>query len=125
MEQIVENIKKITVRTLVDTKYMYFEMILGHIGTVFAKAGVPKVNPIPQEYVEVYKDSVIEELCSGIEPDWSSLEKAKAWDTLHEDIRYTTEAELKTEGVYNRKSPYTDKTVPFLLYEKNMKKVSV
>jgi len=125
MEQIIKNIKRITTRDLVDSKYMYFEMILGHIGTVFAKARVPKVNPIPQEYVEAYKDSVIEELCSGIEPDWSSLEKAKAWDTLHEDIRYTTEEELKKEGVYNRRSPYTDKTVPFLFYEKNMKKVSV
>lgn len=112
---IIEKIKAVTLNEVSELSYFYDEHLIGLIGTAFAKAGVPRTNPIPIEYFNAFKEVVEEEMFSGIEPEWASMEAYNNWENLHTRYVYRTETE---HGALKRwdgnRSPYKDKTIPYL-----------
>lgn len=115
MENIVERIKVITRDEVIDINYLYDNLLVGMIGTIFNKAGVPKINPIPEEYFYAFKEVFEEEFFGGIEPEWASLESCKNWDILHTRFVYRTEDEHHTLQQWDGQTcPYIDKSIPYL-----------
>ena len=114
-----EKIKQKTVKECVGTKYFYIAHILGVLASVFSKAGIPKTNPIPNEYFEIFKDTLVDVYFGGIEPEFESDFVWDEWDALNSKTYvYITEEEFKkNRGLYNPNacSPYSDKTVPYLV----------
>lgn len=114
-----KKIKYYTQEECLGTKYFYIAHILGVLATVFTKAGVPKTNPIPNEYFEIFKDTLTDIYFGGIEPEFESDNVWDEWDVINsENYIFITEEEFnKNRGLYNpnARSPYSDKTVPYLV----------
>lgn len=71
---------------------------------MFDLANVPRVNPIPPEYFNTFMDAVV----GGVEPEF---------ETEEEYLKYEQEISelMSLEWIVSEKrSPYKDKTIPFL-----------
>jgi hypothetical protein len=116
------NIEKLTENELKGLNYFYFNDLVAIIGSVFAKAGIPKVNPIPQEYFESVKTGICNEWFGGCEPEWETESDYDEWESIGPDkYRYMTTDEfehLRSIGDYtfnSQHSPYQNKDIPWLV----------
>ena len=125
---IAEKIKIVAHQELKDVKHLPMILARGAIGVIFAKAGVPRVNPIPEEYFEAFKEAMCDEFCGGCEPEFEDEKSWKEWNNLNStNARFMVESEMENFSdsskedyirVEYRRSPYCDKTVPFLVFLK-------
>jgi hypothetical protein len=113
-----EKIKYHTIEECKNIKYFYVKQLVGIIGTVFNNAGVPRINPIPQEYFEIIKDVICDEFCGGCEPEFEDVSNHDLWDAI-DNKHYLFVTENETKDVekygYNKRSPYSDKILPYLV----------
>lgn len=80
---------------------------------VFAKAKVEKVNPIPNEYFDAIKMAICNEFYGGCEPEFETETAWNTWNNLNNEILYYG-IESSGSGYNRERSPYQDKTIPFL-----------
>lgn len=103
-------------KELEGTKYLYSSIYVGFIGSVFNKSGVPKVNPIPQDYFEIIKTALCDSFHGGLEPEFETEKEFENFENINnEHYYYITE---KEKIGYNQNSPYQDKNIPYLTYKK-------
>ena len=116
--ELVEKIQQISKQDADELKYLYKDMLIGFCHTVFCKAGVPKVNPIPEEYFDAVISGLIDSFYGGIEPEFETEEEYNEWQ---DNINYIKSAEwLFKEYIrgcdysHNAINPYQNKSIPFL-----------
>lgn len=81
----------------------------GHVQQVFDLCGVPRMNPVPQEYFEACIDGIVESFYGGCEPEFDDEKSEMEFHLTCERIKslqYTTKDP--------RHNPYKDKTIPYL-----------
>jgi hypothetical protein len=107
---IYNKIVEITENELSGQKHLYFEHISGLIGTVFNKAHIKRMNPIPEEYLDAIKEGLCNYFYGGCEPEFDTEEQYNNWESINnKNFEYII-------GRYGwKKSPYQDKTLPYLI----------
>lgn len=111
--ELLEKIKNIACNEMKDLKYIPIGIMDGLLGTVFYKAGVPRTNPIPQEYFEAFKEAICDQFCGGCEPEFENKEAYERFENLRSE-KYHFVVEDPKGGMYDKRSPYVDKTIPYL-----------
>jgi hypothetical protein len=113
-----EKIKQQTIKECENIKYFYVHNMVGIIANIFNTVGVPRVNPIPQEYFDIIKDVICDLFCGGCEPEFEDASHWDEWDTIdNKHFVFITEDESKDveKYGYNKRSPYSDKTIHYLI----------
>jgi hypothetical protein len=111
-----DKIHKYATKECVDLKYLFNAHLTGFIATVFDLAGVPRINPVSDEYIFIIKDVLVDEFYGGMEPEFETEEAYDFWENLN-GSRFSFAIEDKTVPNWmNKRSPYQDKTIPFLTY---------
>lgn len=105
-------VKEIAIKELEDFKYLYNEHLEGFIGTVFYRAGVPRLNPIPEEHFYDIKEAICDVFHGGCEPEFETEEEWKRFESIdNEHFMYVIESSDRYSGP---RSPFQDKSIPFL-----------
>lgn len=115
-----EKVSAIALDEVSKTKYLYFNQMTGLIGTILANSGVEKLNPIPDDYFIAIKNAICDEFHGGMEPEFDTKEDFDNWEDMNsEHYLYITVEERKSmKDVWNQRSPYKDKKIPYLFYKK-------
>lgn len=118
-EEICKRINAITKDEVANISYLYDELLLGLIQSVFDTARVPRENPIPTEYFEEFKYAFCEEMFSGCEPEFTSTKSFNYWNSLTSyNFKYIKQEDFSYESYgrtyYKVKCPYINKDIAFL-----------
>ena len=115
-----EKVSAIALDEVSKSKYIYFNQMTGVIGTIFDRAGVEKINPIPEDYFIAIKNALSDEFHGGMEPDFETAEQFENWENINsEHYLFITVEETKTDPRFRFKnSPFKDKKIPFLAFAK-------
>lgn len=73
--KIPNNLHKIARDELVGCKRLPFNLTFGFVATVYNKARMPRVNPIPLTAGYIIQDVIYDELYGGIEPEFDTEEE--------------------------------------------------
>ena len=114
---LVEKIQKISEMECDGMKRLPFFLWVGHCGIVFNKAGVPRTNPIPEEYFDAVIEGIINSFFGGCEPEFENEEDYDRYEEAVEVLKsceFTLEQKNEYGYFTTNRSPYRDKTVPFL-----------
>lgn len=120
MEVSIKKVGAIALDEVSKCKYLYFDQMVGVIGTVLDKAGVEKVNPISEDYFMAIKEAISDEFHGGMEPEFETKDQFDNWMNMNsEHYLFITEEDKKNDPKYRfQRSPYKDKTISYLVYVK-------
>lgn len=114
---LVEKIQKISEKECDKFKRLPFSLWVGHCSEVFDKVGVPRTNPIPEEYFDAVIDGIIDSFFGGCEPEFENEEDYERYEKAVEILKsceFTVEKRNEHGFFTTKHSPYRDKTIPFL-----------
>jgi len=111
-----EKVSAIALDEVSKSKYLYFNQMTGVIGTILDRAGVEKINPIPEDYFIAIKNAISDEFHGGMEPEFETKEQFEKWENINSDhYLFITVEETKTDPRFRHiNSPFKDKKIPFL-----------
>lgn len=128
-EQLIDKIERISAELCSELTRLPFGFLVAHTATVFDKAGVPRVNPIPEEYFDAVLYGIFDEIYGGLEPEFDTEEeynrftnavsKLKSAEYMIEEYEYSSfwNQDIRITPA----SPYQDKSIPFLAIRKHKK----
>jgi len=115
-----QKVSAIALDELSKCKYLYFNQMVGVIGTILDKSGVDKSNPIPDDCFIAIKEAISDEFHGGMEPEFDTKEQFDDWTNMNsEHYMYITEKDKNDDSRFRfQVSPYKDKTITYLVYIK-------
>lgn len=122
---ILDKIQKVSAQECESLRRLPYSLLIAHCATVFDKVGIPHVNPIPEEYFDAVIDGIIDEIYDGIEPEFETEAEYGRYENAIAQLKrceYIVEEYEDRKDYCNHtykclvtsKSPYQDKTIPFL-----------
>lgn len=110
---ILEKLQVISEEECNKMKRLPFVLWKGHVQFIFDKVGVPRMNPIPEEYFDAVINGIIDSFFGGCEPEFESEDDYDNYIKTVEEVKKLKWITI-TDKNYFFKSPYQDKTIPFL-----------
>lgn len=112
--ELIDKIQKISERMCDGLKRInYYDILIGHCSQVFRLANVPTVNPIPEKYFDAVIYGIYDSFYGGCEPEFEDDEQYEKHQRAIENLKKCEWINPTTE-FEKRKSPYQDKTKPYL-----------
>lgn len=111
--ELVDKIQKISERECDIFRHLPYGLMIGHCSHVFRLANVPTVNPIPEEYFDAVLYGVYDSFYGGCDPDFENDEQYERHEKMVETLKSLVWITPMTDKE-KRKSPYQDKTKPYL-----------
>jgi hypothetical protein len=117
---IADEIKKEAIRQMDELKYVPRNFTEGLLATVFDNVGIQRTNPIPQHYFHAFEDAIYESFYGGCEPEFETEDEYNRFQEVISELNSDHYKFVldKDKNWINQRSPYTDKTVPYLKYFK-------
>lgn len=109
----VDKIRKMSSRLSDELPSLPYALWIGHVSQTFDKCGVPRVNPIPEDYFQACIDGIEDSFYGGFEPEFSDEKSYNMYVETCEKIK-KLEWITPTDTKSARNSPYKDKTIPYL-----------
>lgn len=120
-----DRLYKIACEELSQLKYLPNDLVIGFLGCVYARAGVPRINPVPITAAEIVQDAIYDSFYGGVEPEFETELEYNKFNKALDDLKEVMFVPIKAAIIQKdswghpysqilRRSPYKDKTIPYL-----------